>query len=379
LFMTIGNYNKQSSEDALAACQGEDDRYDLCSDNEIYTIATQGYVSPDESMYTSIEAMPQLCYSGWTNPETSAEFLWGWYNVDGSCAPNNAWEDWAPSSDENEHGVRAGSFCCVTDALVDTQIVFGLTTAAPTTQEPTTEAPETDAPTTEAPVTDAPTTAAPVTDAPTTAAPETDAPTTAAPVTDAPTTEAPVTDAPTTEEPTISPTEEPTEEPTNGEYTDFPSAVTEPADCNDIDFVPAGFEDTGVKYCSDTLGLIYLNGVSTCMYTEDYETEAEMEAALQYSWDNNFSLGTDTCESKSYDQQVDDQLFVTNEMVNDLEDDIDALESSLVTASDDLAAYIDDWSCQVSDLIDLYKENYSEDIASQLSTFQDDLTADVDC
>jgi len=185
------------------------------------------------------------------------------------------------------------------------------------------------------------------------------------------------TQPPVTEEPTQLVTQDPTEatsepsEATTSEPTttvvigDLPSSVAPPSDCDDISFVPEGF-DGHVSYCVSN-GVVYLNGVSTCILS----TTPNLDIALQNSWDNDWYLAPSSdCSGKSYDTATDDQLWITNEMCNNLEDDIDELETSV----DGLNTYMDEWTQSVIDLVNGQIGNFDQATQDALNDYLATLT-----
>jgi hypothetical protein len=200
------------------------------------------------------------------------------------------------------------------------------------------------------------TTQPPVTDAPTTADPTTADPTTAQPTTADPTAPAQTTQTQTTEAETT--------EPASTDVGDLPSSVTPPSDCQSIAFVPEGF-DGHVSYCVSA-GVVYLNGRSTCIPS----TTDNLDVALQNSWDNDWYLSPLPECSKDYDTATDDQLWITNEMCNNLDDDIDELE----TAVDGLNTYMDDWTQSVIDLVNGQINNFDQATQDALNDYLATLT-----
>jgi hypothetical protein len=140
--------------------------------------------------------------------------------------------------------------------------------------------------------------------------------------------------------------------------------VVPPSDCVGISFVPEGFEGH-VSYCVSA-GVVYLNGMSTCILS----STQNLDAALQNSWDNDWYLAvTSDCSGKDYDSATDDQLWITNEMCNNLEDDIDDLETQV----DGLNSYMDTWTQSVIDLVNAQMSNFDAQTQQALTDYLDTL------
>jgi len=88
-----------------------------------------------------------------------------------------------------------------------------------------------------------------------------------------------------------------------------------------------------------------------------------MYNALQTVWDDQWYLATDGCTAdKTYDEATSDQLWITNEMCNNLEEEISDLESS---TSD----YMSTWTQAVIDLVNAQKENFNSDTQQALDDY----------
>jgi len=179
-------------------------------------------------------------------------------------------------------------------------------------------------------------------------------------------TEAPATDAPTDEPETVSPTAMVTESPetvsptamvteapveTDASLGMLPSSKAQPEGCTSIDFTPEGFSGV-VSYCEYD-GMVYLEGYSTCILSNT----GDLTTALQNSWDNDWYLGaSESCTGRTADATTDDQLYITNKMCDNLEADIDSVESQL-------DSYMSTWTQQVTDLVNSNMANF--DAATQ--------------
>lgn len=166
-------------------------------------------------------------------------------------------------------------------------------------------------------------------------------------------TDAPVTDAPTT-------TAEVTT--TTTPSGNMPSAKDMPAGCVAYDFAPEGFSGE-VAYCVAD-GMVYLDGYSTCIPS----TTSDLDAALQNSWNNDWYFGASMeCTARTEDATTDDQLWVTNKMCDNLEADIDAVETSM-------DSYMDDWTQQVVELVTTNLNNFDAATQQALNDYLATLT-----
>jgi len=306
-------YPYASAADALNACQAVNAEYSLCADYEIIEAATLGVASVEG--WEGVDPQHNLCYTSWTDPDRSVDYLSGWYVHEGTCAGGEGWKSWMLG------GTHAGAYCCYAPAFSGPPIV---------TEEPkeTTAVEETDAPATEAPVD--PTEAK-------TEAPMTEAPTDAPETTVAEPTDAPVVDS-------------------------LPSSVANPSDCVDTGFSVEGFES--VVFC-EAMGTVYLNGRDTCVPSGGDQTE--MYSLLQDVWDNSWYLASGDCTGdKTYDEATGDQLWITNEMCNNLEEDIEELETST-------SEYMSAWTQSVIDLVNAQMSNFDADTQQALSDYLETL------
>jgi len=158
-----------------------------------------------------------------------------------------------------------------------------------------------------------------------------------------------------TEEETPAPTEPQTEAPVADS---LPSSVATPSSCADTGFSVEGFES--LVWC-EYEGTVYLNGRDTCVSSGT--DESTMFASLQSVWDNDWDLAAGECTGdKTYDEATDDQLWITNEMCNNLEDDIAELETQ---TSD----YMEQWTQSVVDLVNSQMSNFDAATQQALSDY----------
>lgn len=287
---------------ALGACQAMSDKYRLCSDNEVRHVAMNG-ISSSDALYSSVDAQTSICRSGYLSTELSAEYAYGWYQVDevacGKNGKNNQWREWIAGTK------LAGAHCCAGAVWDATEVEQAYSEEEETTPSPTEEE------------------------------------TTPSP------TKTPTDEPATTTTTTLPPTKMPTELPTVFvPYSGLPSTVAFPGGCVERpELTPEGFENVLVYCVVD--GNVYLNGRDTCI--QDGEN---VDSDVSNAFENDWYFSADGCSSKSYDTAMDDQLFVTNEQLNDLESDIDQLESDMDQKSADLDSYLADWKEQIAALLE---------------------------
>lgn len=109
---------------------------------------------------------------------------------------------------------------------------------------------------------------------------------------------------------------------------------------------PEGFESV-VDYCLYD-GCYYMNGMETCVCTSD--TAA---TELQTLWEDVFELSK--CQDKRpFDEVMQDQLFITDKMIDDLEDQINNIpdiNQQLSDAEDDLNQIWTNWHIEISAIL----------------------------
>merc|ERR1712117_800679 len=93
-----------------------------------------------------------------------------------------------------------------------------------------------------------------------------------------------------------------------------------PAPCTSYDgYAPEDFEQV-VDYCSYN-GCYYMNGMETCVCDA---TSSNVAADLQNLWETSFEL-SQCSDTRSFDEVMNDQLFITNQMITELENDVDTI------------------------------------------------------
>jgi len=298
-------YSYSDADEALAGCLEVDARYNLCADYEIIEAANSGIEGNAE--FEGVPAQTNLCFTAYTDPDRSTEYFYGWYVSElGTCGGGEGWKSW------RSNGVLAGAYCCYSqlfDQPADTTSESQATTSEPSTSP---------------------------------------------------------TSAPTSgpsASPTTPPTVSPTETTSTFDPTDnLPSSLSQPADCVDTGFTIEGFPQ--VNFCSSN-GMVYLNGRSTCVPSDG--VQSEMFNALQTVWEDQWYLAANDCTAdKTYDEATQDQLWITNEMCNNLEGDIATLESS----TED---YMSTWTQAVIDLVNSQKENFNQDTQEALDNYLETL------
>jgi len=306
-------YPYNNAQDAEDACKAVNSEYNLCADYEIIEVATSGIAAVDG--WQGIEAQTNLCYTVYTDPERSENHLYGWYvSESGSCAGGGpAWKSWRSS------GVFAGAYCCYSPAFAD----------------PATEAPvETEEPTESLSPTLTPTVA--------------------------------TTMDPTVEpsmEITMDPTADPTAATTSIDPSEtLPSSLPISGDCQDTGFKVEGFDT--ITFCALD-GFVYLNGRNTCVPSTG--AEDVMHNSLATVWNDQWYLAAEPCDrGLTYDEATQDQLWITNEMCNNLEKEIEELETST-------ANYMDGWTQSVIDLVNANKGQFTLETQQALDAYLDTL------
>jgi len=157
----------------------------------------------------------------------------------------------------------------------------------------------------------------------------------------------------------------------------LPSNVIPPVnDCVNPGWAPEGFPN--VMACvSPTTQMVYINGVDTCITAESvgldsYSADSsftEINAALNDLFLNNWYLSrTDLNEctnDKTFDEAVDDQLWITNEMVENLEGEIEEVQEDVALTHD----YMDNWISRVMALVNDNLQNFDSETQNALTEY----------
>merc|ERR1740123_150481 len=141
----------------------------------------------------------------------------------------------------------------------------------------------------------------------------------------------------------------------------MPSARDQPVGCVPYDWTPEGFENE-VSYCVSD-GVVYLDGYSTCVLA----SSGDVNAALQNSWDTDWYFGASQgCTGRGDEETTDDQLWVTNKMCDNLEKDINDVET-------DVNDYMDSWRTEVTNLVNDNLDNFDQQTQDALKALLDQL------
>jgi len=309
-----GGYQFTTEDAAEAACQQQNSDYSLCADYEMVKAAEEGAGLDDsgDDLFPNFAGVaPQLniALSVWLDSERQTlGKTYGWYSYDGT---SGSWRSWRPQNADGDWNL--GAFCCYSDAFE---------AEAPVSTEPL------------SPTLD-PTVATTTLD-----------PTVA-----------------TTMETTLDPTADPTTTSTSFDPSEtLPSSLAISGDCQDTGFKVEGFDS--ITFCALD-GFVYLNGRNTCVPSTT--SENVMHNSLTTVWNDQWYLAAEPCDGgKTYDEATQDQLWITNEMCNNLEKDIGELESST-------ANYMDNWTQSVIDLVNDNMGAFSEDTQRALDNYLEQL------
>merc|ERR1712217_33159 len=152
-------------------------------------------------------------------------------------------------------------------------------------------------------------------------------------------------------------------------YSDLPGTLQEPAGCEARPSLTK--LDGDIVYCAFD-GIIYLNGRSTCI-VDDQSNPDVTAAAVNTAFETNWYMSADGCEHVAdYDTATDAQLYVTNELLNDLEGDIDQLEADMQAEAADLDSYLDSWKDEVKQIIEGSLSNFDADTLAALTAYMND-------
>merc|ERR1712048_864971 len=131
----------------------------------------------------------------------------------------------------------------------------------------------------------------------------------------------------------------------------------------------------GIIYYCQADGMIYVNGHTTCVNSDDPDAAALVSEAFEESW--TLAVNDDMClQTKDYDTATDDQLFITNHMLDVLEEDIDQLEADMADESADLDAYLANWKVEVIELIEGSLDSFDDTTQAALESYMDDYLRD---
>jgi len=97
--------------------------------------------------------------------------------------------------------------------------------------------------------------------------------------------------------------------------------------------------------CVGDDGCYYMNGMSTCVCDE-----STVDADLQNLWENTFEL-SQCSETRTFDEIMNDQLFITNQMITDLETQVERIpevNTQLQTAQNELQTIWTNWETEIT-------------------------------
>lgn len=384
-------YTLSSVEAARDACTNAYADYQLCSSAQVIEVAMNGAAGSD--VFLPVDARTDLCHSAWleTDRATCADPVTrGWYIVEAKCGGPNTFKTWGPNDDEGQP--ISGAFCCAPTVpeYTDAADILGCPV------EESTSAPET-------------TTTAPITTTTTTSTGQPD------PLTEIPDDVVVALGIDTsllrfigneyyffdgnhfvgtcvgygaantacdnravvcggilkidfgTYENQAALLEEALAE------TDNKHARCPPSDCVSTNvYDPEGFEAV-VDYCLYD-GCYYMNGMETCVCSE---TNAATE--LQTLWEDVFELSK--CEdTRPFDEVMQDQLFITDKMIDDLEDQINNIpdiNQQLSDAEDDLNEIWQNFQDEITAILNAASADANDagntDVAAQLEQVITDL------
>merc|ERR1719499_1192477 len=150
----------------------------------------------------------------------------------------------------------------------------------------------------------------------------------------------------------------------------LPSTEVPPSDCIDPGFTIEGFET--IRACvSPTNQNVLLNGRETCITANSVGLDSfavsgddygKLNDALLDLWTNSWYLNVEgVCTEKTEEEAADDQLWITNEMVDHVDAQLEAVKADL--------GYMDRWKQRIRDLINQRKGNYDSATQDALNQF----------
>eukprot|EP00493_Phyllostaurus_siculus_P021237 UN21563 len=301
-----GGYQFTTEDAAEAACQQQNSDYSLCADYEMVKAAEEGAGLDDsgDDLFPNFAGVaPQLNIASSVWLDSERQTLGKTYGWYSYDGTSGSWRSWRPQNADGDWNL--GAFCCYSDAFE---------AEAPVSTEPL-----------------------------------------------SPTLDPTV--ATTTMETTLDPTADPTTTSTSFDPSEtLPSSLAISGDCQDTGFKVEGFDS--ITFCALD-GFVYLNGRNTCVPSTT--SENVMHNSLTTVWNDQWYLAAEPCDGgKTYDEATQDQLWITNEMCNNLEKDIGELESST-------ANYMDNWTQSVIDLVNDNMGAFSEDTQRALDNYLEQL------
>jgi len=307
-----GRYQFTTEDAAKAACQAQNSEYSLCADYEMVMAAEEGAgldVSGADIFpnFAGVEPQFNIGLSVWLDSERQTlGITYGWYSFDGT---SGSWKSWRPQNADGDWNL--GAFCCYADAFVQAPVSTEslsptLDPTVATTMDPTVEP---------------------------------------------------------SMEITMDPTADPTAATTSIDPSEtLPSSLAISGDCQDTGFKVEGFDT--ITFCALD-GFVYLNGRNTCVPSTG--AEDVIYNSLTTVWNDQWYLAAEPCDrGLTYVEATQDQLWITNEMCNNLEKEIVELETST-------ADYMDGWTQSVIDLVNDNKGQFTPETQQALDDYLDTL------
>lgn len=101
-----------------------------------------------------------------------------------------------------------------------------------------------------------------------------------------------------------------------------------------------------VNYCRGDDGCYYMNGMETCVCDVDGNVATE----LQNLWESTFELSS-CSDPRTFDEIMNDQLFITNQMISDLEEQVESIpdvNTQLQNAQGELQTIWINWETEIT-------------------------------
>merc|ERR1719326_2037690 len=89
-----------------------------------------------------------------------------------------------------------------------------------------------------------------------------------------------------------------------------------------------------------------MNGMETCVCDDSSDAAAD----LQSLWETSFELSQCT-DVRTFDEIMNDQLFITNQMITDLEEQVDSIpdvNTQLESAQEELDTIWTEWETEIT-------------------------------
>eukprot|EP00494_Astrolonche_serrata_P031926 UN32195 len=348
---TDGSYSLYSEQAARNACQTIHSSYTLCSDAQVTEVAFNG-APGDGGDFRAVAAQDDLCYAGWVDSTNSCPgIIKGWYQVNPRPGCGDAqWNTYSPASPPgSETPYAAGGFCCAPSVVVTDSLAWTVELDCVVA----TEAPDTE-------------------------------------YTDA-SADVGIADIYTRDSDNQYYVKVGDDYQrtcvgagasamscdygsvvcagelrlTNGSVEARQTLLTEalaeadnvhgscpPENCVAYSgYTPEGFASE-VSYCVADDGCYYWNGQHTCVCNDNV---ADIDVALKEAFENSFQFLNPQCANpdmydRPHDQVMNDQLMVTEQMVNDLEDKVQGLadvNEQLAAAEAELISVWEGWELEI--------------------------------